>query len=420
MTNHLVRFSFYDRYLINKKKKNIFCLDAVSLLIKCFLVFASVFTPPQYIYPSEGKLSPELETAISSAKSPNEKFRVIIIMSARYTFAPYTVSVKEQRDYIYKKRIEELKSFAASDQKNIIEFLEKEKSTGGVDGEIKSNLIKNFVSATISAFVIKEKIVKRDDVSFILLYDDKIFSDQNVSDAALNILDYSRDYQSALNRLNDANPLMRRTAINYLGRLKNPDSIKPLLNTLSDEDPLVRRTAVEALANFKGDQSVINAILSVLKKETDVSVKISAIRAAGEIGSGAFVETLKNLATDQFAIYRAEAIKSLARISPSSESVMRIVIKAISDEAEGVRIAAMDVASRNNYQMAVPNIISNITDPVALVRRASCEALGRLGTKQEHIELLEKIALEDGDNTVRVEAANAAELIRSRMKVPRR
>jgi len=390
----------------------VFYFIALAVLLSCF--------PSAYISSQDaGKFPPEFEKLLNSSPE-DRKFNIIVVMSAKYTFPPYSVSVKEQRDYIRKKRLEELRTFSANDQKNLMEFLAaEEKSSKGSVSDIKTNAVKNLIALAATRKVIVEKLARRDDVAFIIPYDETYFSDDNVTDANLNIVDYSRDYQSALDRLKDANPLARRAAINYLGRLKNPDLVKPLVAALSDEDPLVRRTAVEALANFRNDndKTVERAILDVLKKETDVSVKISAIRTAGELGSSVFFgETIKTLARDQFAIYRGESIKALAKLRPITESARRLIVASVSDEAEGVRIAAMEAASRNSFQEALPAIVANLSDPVALVRRSACEALGRLGTKSEHVALLEKIALNDAENSVRVEAANSAELIKSRIR----
>ncbi len=278
---------------------------------------------------------------------------------------------------------------------------------------MRSNRIKNQIAFSATADVIKD-LARRDDIALIFPYDEVKFAEENVTDAELNIIDYTRDFDAAFSRLSDANPTARRNAILFIARQQTPESLKAIIGVLYDDDVLVRRTAVEALGRLEGAwPSARAAVAEFLKKETDVGAKISAIRAAGDLGGTSSVETLRKLAVDPYAIYRSEAVKALGKISP--QGISSVVVPAISDEAEGVRIAAMEVAGRLRIAAGLPGIRANLSDPSTIVRRAAAWALGQTGGTSDADTLI-KMTTSDPEDYVRVEAANSVELIRSRIK----
>ncbi|PKN01754.1 MAG: hypothetical protein CVU77_02100 [Elusimicrobia bacterium HGW-Elusimicrobia-1] len=378
-----------------------------TLLALTFIAIAS----PSGLFAQQTKTTPDLE-AIMADSAPSRQIRVIASMSARYAFRPFSVSVPEQREQIRLRRVEELKEFASSDQAGVSGYLSKA-AAGQKASDVRSNRIKNQIAFSATADVIKD-LARRDDIALIFPYDEVKFAEENVTDAELNIIDYTRDFDAAFSRLSDANPTARRNAILFIARQQTPESLKAIIGVLYDDDVLVRRTAVEALGRLEGAwPSARAAVAEFLKKETDVGAKISAIRAAGDLGGTSSVETLKKLAVDPYAIYRSEAVKALGKISP--QGISSVVVPAISDEAEGVRIAAMEVAGRLRIAAGLPGIRANLSDPSTIVRRAAAWALGQTGGTSDADTLI-KMTTSDPEDYVRVEAANSVELIRSRIK----
>ncbi|MDI6757133.1 MAG: HEAT repeat domain-containing protein [Endomicrobiia bacterium] len=357
------------------------------------------------------KITPDLAASLENAK-PHDQIRVIALMSAKFSFRPFSVSIAEQREQIRLQRIEELKKFSSSDQSSVADFLLKAVSEKKASA-IRSNLVKNLVSFRAAPDVIRE-LDRRDDVALVFPYDEAKFSDETVTDAELNIVDYTRDFAAAFKRLSDANPMARRNAILFLSRENTAETLKAIAGVLYDDDVLVRRTAVEAVGRFQGSAQARQAVAEFLKKETDVAAKISAIRAAGELGGQSSVEILKKLAADPYAIYRAEAVKALGKINPAG-GLSAVMTSAVSDEAEGVRIAAMDVAGRLQIKSLMTQVRANLSDTSPIVRRSAAWSLGQMGDSAE-IDLLLKAAAADSEDFVRVEAANSVEIIRSRIK----
>lgn len=357
------------------------------------------------------KITPELQKLIETTP-PGKKIPIIVVMSAKYVFPPYTVVLKEQRDEIFKERIQQLKNFNANDQKSLLSYLEENEPR--VE-DVKSNLIKNYVSLKATTDLI-EALSLRDDVSFLISYDATRFSDEKLSDSDLNIVDSSKDFRTNVERLSDSNPLVRRNALIYLSNERNPQSLEHILKMINDGDPFVRRTAVESLSNFvnpRVSSRISRALIDLLRVEKDVPVKLAIIKVLGDLKHISSVEPLKSLLKDPYPLFRGEAVKALGKIN--DPTTYPHIVSMISDEAEGVRIAAMEVSGRLRLNSAILSVVKNLKDPVASVRKVACEVLGLIGGASE-IEALESILQTEKDAEVRTVAENSLVLIRGRLR----
>ncbi len=373
-------------------------------------IFLSVFLSSHLSAQLQPKITPDLQKVLDSSP-PDRKIAVMAVMSARCIFPPYTVFVKEQREQIIKERMTALRQFSRDDQTSIIKFIVENNAE-----DIRTNFVKNYVS--FSAFPSEIiKVSQRDDVTYLIPLDQAKFSDEAASDSDLNIIDSTKDFRTNIERLSDANPITRRNAIIYLGSEKNEAALAHIIKMLSDENHLVRRTAVESLSNFRGTKGVVKPLLDLLKIEKDISVKYVTIKVLGDIGSPSAVEPLKSLLNDAYPLFRGEAVKSLGKIN--DPATYGIIVNMIKDEAEGVRIDAIEVSSKLKIKTAMPLILKNLDDPVAHVRKAACAAVGHLGGADE-IKILRKKIVEEPDETVRLVAMNSIELIISRLESQRR
>ncbi len=372
---------------------------------------ALAFILATHLLGQQSKIAPVFQSEIDNL-SPDKKIHIIIILSAKYIFPPYTVFIKEQYEQIRKERIETIKKFYKEDQASIIALLEENKKIGLAE-QIRQNIFRNYVSCFAGKELIKQLIL-RDDISYITAYDAVKFADNLLSDAELNILDSRADYRSNLERLNDANPIARRNAIIYLSKEKGEKTLLSIIKMLSDENSLVRRTAVDALISFKEQKSLFSKpLMELLKNEKDVAVKISAIKAVGQIEILAASDLLKPLLKDQYPIYRAEALKSIGKLK--DPEIGRYVIALISDEAEGVRIAAMDMASSMKMKSALAPAAKNLSDPVAKVRLSAATLFGAVGGSEE-LNILSNSAASERDPEIKDAMAVAVENIRRRLQ----
>ncbi|MHA1243843.1 MAG: HEAT repeat domain-containing protein [Candidatus Heimdallarchaeota archaeon] len=76
--------------------------------------------------------------------------------------------------------------------------------------------------------------------------------------------------------LNDANPNVRRSAVEALGRKMNKGSIKPLINLYNKEDNIDVRRAIVLAISFIGGEEIIPILLDVLKNEKDADTRRNA------------------------------------------------------------------------------------------------------------------------------------------------
>lgn len=376
----------------------------------CKFIFLLAFLSSNLLAQLQPKITPDLQKILDETP-PVRKVTVMAVMSAKCIFPPYTVVVKEQRDQIIKERINALRQFAQDDQTSIVKFLVESDAEN-----TRSNLVKNYIGFSATPAVIK-KVAERDDVSYILPFDKSKFSDESVSDGDLNIIDSTKDFRTNIERLSDANPITRRNSIIYLANEKNTAALEHIIKMLSDENSLVRRTAAEALSNFRASKGVVPPLLGLLKTEKDVAVKYVVIKVLGDIGSASAVEPLKSILSDPYPLFRGEAVKSLGKIN--DPATYGIIVNMIKDEAEGVRIAAMEVSAKLKLKSALSLILKNLDDPVAHVRKAAYEAMGQLGGEDE-VKILRKRVIEEPDETVKSVAMNSIELIRSRLESQRR
>jgi len=86
-----------------------------------------------------------------------------------------------------------------------------------------------------------------------------------------------------LNRLNDSNPAIRRTAAAVLGEIGDPRAVKPLLGTLSDDDIGVRQSTAEALGALKAEVA-IPFLVKLLDDNVPV-VRSSALTGLDRMGT---------------------------------------------------------------------------------------------------------------------------------------
>ncbi|MCW3097793.1 MAG: lyase [Chthonomonadaceae bacterium] len=123
-------------------------------------------------------------------------------------------------------------------------------------------------------------------------------------------------------RLKDADPDVRRSAANALGKIGGPSVTLALIESLKDENYLVRQNAVIALRKI-GDASAIPALIQVLPDEDDY-VRREVAAALNKIGTSAvpaLIEALK----DKEGRVRWRAAEALKRIGDSDTLPRKIL-----------------------------------------------------------------------------------------------
>lgn len=176
-------------------------------------------------------------------------------------------------------------------------------------------------------------------------------------------------FQAAVEKLKNDNPMVRRQGTEDLARLRDPRAAAILLKTLSDDHPYVRSAAVDAVGRLRASEAAPR-LVELLAKDKDAQV-------------------------------RQQAAISLAHIG--DKTAAKALLKALDDEAPGVRFAAARALGVLRAPEAVGPLAERLKDPAEGMRRAAASALGVLSTPEALPPLRE--ALQDKDLYVRREAA---------------
>lgn len=114
-----------------------------------------------------------------------------------------------------------------------------------------------------------------------------------------------------------------------------PNTLGELVRALEDDDRDVRLRAVEALPAAAGPDEAARALVELLTKESDPSVRLAAVRSLAAIGTDESLEGLLSALTDEEDQVRREAVDALGRI----EGTRRRVVVVLSPLVEGGRVA---------------------------------------------------------------------------------
>ena len=166
-----------------------------------------------------------------------------------------------------------------------------------------------------------------------------------------------------IRNLHDKNPLVRWSAAEELGRIKDVRTVEPLIEALRDNDEEVRREVVRALGEIK-DPRAVNP-LGALLKDKDESVRINVLLALEKIGNDQAVELIISALKNDNPLVRMNASSSLGKIgdakaldhlkevagsdplsyvrSAAERAFTRITIKTMEESAETSRIRIEDV-----------------------------------------------------------------------------
>jgi HEAT repeat protein len=172
-----------------------------------------------------------------------------------------------------------------------------------------------------------------------------------------------------IGKLKDKHGDSRQSAVDELGRIKDPRVVEPLIVTLKDGDAGVRLHAADALGQIK-DPRAVEPLIAALK-DTDSHVRFSAAAALVKIA--------------------APAVEPL--------------VAALKDPDSNVRVLAADALGEIKDLRAVEPLVAALKDSDSNVRRMAASWLGKIKDPRAVEPLI--AALKDTDSHVRFSAAAA-------------
>jgi len=221
------------------------------------------------------------------------------------------------------------------------------------------------------------------------------------------------DKRTNVQKLKDANWLVRRNAAISLGTEKNKNAVLPLIALLKDENTEVRRCAAVSLGEIEDKRAVPHLIKSL--NDADGGMIIDSANSIARFKDESSISSLKKLLADGRPVIRITALKSLMVFSDKPE-VQSIIVERLNDEAEGVRLTAIQSVSSMKLKSAVANLIKNLNDVNPMVRTESAKALGDIGDKKAIEPLKKAVKVEDEDPEVIEAVKQAIEKLQNQLK----
>jgi HEAT repeat protein len=185
---------------------------------------------------------------------------------------------------------------------------------------------------------------------------------------------------------------LRADAAMVLDAINAKASITATSSDGSDEQQLTQ-------SNSQPDSMALEQLLH----DQDESVRISAIKTLGEVGSEAVIPLLQQALNDEYVGVRRCAAEQLGILG--TESTVAGLIQALNDENSAVRWSAAEGLGKIGAESATTALISALNDESAGVRSLVVEVLGKIPTAPAMLGVQQ--ALSDADIWVRLNAAQA-------------
>lgn len=175
--------------------------------------------------------------------------------------------------------------------------------------------------------------------------------------------------------LQDPVHTVRLRAAEGLGILGTPLAVEHLIGALDDRHSVVRREACEGLARL-ADPAMLQPFYRKLRTEPSVDVRLSIVRALGQMGNPESIEPLKEALNDEFAV-RSRVCVALGQIG--TDEATEALIPLLDDPVPEIRHHAASALGAIGDRRVITHLEKLIDDPDLLVRRGVGKALQQLG-----------------------------------------
>lgn len=177
------------------------------------------------------------------------------------------------------------------------------------------------------------------------------------------------------------NPVVRRASAKTLTLIGDPVALPALLEAfLHDDDTVVHGSAAAALAQL-GEPSVPHLLEVLASPKHSENTKGHAAWALAFIGSKAKKYLYREIASDSVEV-RAAVVGAIAKIAQEEpeEAAFNLLVNALTDTAETVRIEAASALANAAYKPAISNLIELLHHANWESRKAAALALMKIGT----------------------------------------
>ncbi|HBB33627.1 MAG TPA: PBS lyase [Cyanobacteria bacterium UBA8803] len=186
-------------------------------------------------------------------------------------------------------------------------------------------------------------------------------------------------FEPLLSIIGHPDAAVRQAVIAALNSLGHPGMAKRLVDSLQDANPLVRESAVKIAGYFAFDECV--ALLLERCSDPDERVRRAAIELLPYLENIPMLPLVAWALEDETPKVRASAVRVLRQME--SAIAFPYLLDALNDSDAWVRYYAARAIGWHGYPEAVERLEELIfSDPVYYVRAAAIEALGRVGGAQ--------------------------------------
>lgn len=183
--------------------------------------------------------------------------------------------------------------------------------------------------------------------------------------------------------LRDPHAPVRREAVEALGTLRLPATIKTIAERLfDDEDEETRSQAASALGHMRHERATAHLVKAFGNTAEARSVRWNILWALGDSDAPQAVPVLCAALSDPDAEFRERAADSLGRLywedGTDTTLPLQALCSALNDAEAGVRKSACEALGRLRDARAAPFLAEALRDPDADVRAEARDALGEL------------------------------------------
>jgi HEAT repeat protein len=194
-----------------------------------------------------------------------------------------------------------------------------------------------------------------------------------VADALGSVKD-SRAVRPLIEALGDPDPYVRTNVAYALGKIGDRQAVEPLLEAANFDDPRVKNRAIDSLGAI-GDSRALPLLLDILQ-DKDRLVRTNAINALAKIGDKRAVDSLLPLLADSDTGLRRASVEALGKIADTRafESLANLV-KADTDLS--VRISALIAVNKVNSNRAITVLLDNLKANAMELRNTAATLLSQ-------------------------------------------
>jgi HEAT repeat protein len=178
-----------------------------------------------------------------------------------------------------------------------------------------------------------------------------------------------------------ANPQVVMGVSHTLSRIGAP-AVLPVLPLLDDADLQVRRAATQVIAAAgSGAEAAVPRLRTLLKKDTDFSIRQNALIALGRIGAAAApaAPDVVELARDKNIALRAASLRALEQIPADAKLVRPLALDAMEDANIMIRCRGVSLLWHvaPKHPDILPHVLELLKQPAG--RNEMLELLGQMG-----------------------------------------